>query len=128
MRRPLSMLLVVAGLGSLALAQAPAEFPLAFMSLAKTPPMGWNSWNKFGCDVSETLIKGMADAIVATGMKDAGYQYVVIDDCWQVSRDVQGRIVPDAARFPNGMKALGRLRARQGAEVRHLLGRRGQDL
>ena len=106
MRRLLSMLLVVAGLGSLALAQAPAEFPLAFMNVAKTPPMGWNSWNKFGCDVSETLIKGMADAIVSTGMKDAGYQYVVIDDCWQVSRDAQGRIVADAARFPNGMKAL----------------------
>ena len=106
MRRLLSMLLVVAALGSLLLAQAPADFPSAFMNAAKTPPMGWNSWNKFGCDVSETLIKGMADAIVATGMKDAGYQYVVIDDCWQVSRDAQGRIVPDAARFPNGMKTL----------------------
>jgi len=106
MRRLLSMLFVMAGLGSLALAQTPAEFPLAFMNVAKTPPMGWNSWNKFGCDVSETLIKGMADAIVATGMKDAGYQYVVIDDCWQVSRDAQGRIVPDLVRFPNGMKAL----------------------
>ncbi len=74
--------------------------------LARTPPMGWNSWNKFGCNVSETLIKGAADAIVSTGMKDAGYQYVVIDDCWQVSRDAQGSIVADAERFPSGMKAL----------------------
>jgi alpha-galactosidase len=74
--------------------------------LALTPPMGWNSWNKFGCDVSEKLIKESADALVATGMKDAGYQYLVIDDCWQVRRDAQGRIVPDPDRFPSGMKAL----------------------
>jgi len=75
--------------------------------LARTPPMGWNSWNKFACDVSEDLIKQAADAMVRTGMKDAGYQYVVIDDCWQVSRDDQGGIVADAKRFPSGMKALG---------------------
>ena len=74
--------------------------------LALTPPMGWNSWNKFGCDVSEKLIKEMADALVSTGMKDAGYQYLVIDDCWQVRRDAQGRIVPDPDRFSSGMKAL----------------------
>ncbi len=74
--------------------------------LALTPPMGWNSWNKFGCDVSEKLIEEMADALVATGMKDAGYQYLVIDDCWQVRRDAEGRIVPDPDRFPSGMKAL----------------------
>jgi alpha-galactosidase len=74
--------------------------------LAKTPPMGWNSWNKFACDVSADLIKGAADAIVSSGMKDAGYQYVVIDDCWQVSRDENGNIIPDAKRFPAGMRAL----------------------
>ena len=74
--------------------------------LARTPPMGWNSWNKFACNVSESLIREAADAIVSTGMKDAGYQYVVIDDCWQVSRDADGNIVPDAKRFPGGMKAL----------------------
>ena len=74
--------------------------------LAKTPPMGWNSWNKFGCNVSEKLIREMADAVVSTGMRDAGYQYVVIDDCWQVERDAQGNIVPDPQRFPSGMKAL----------------------
>jgi alpha-galactosidase len=75
--------------------------------LARTPPMGWNSWNKFGCNVSEDLIKSVADAIATNGMKEAGYQYVVIDDCWQVSRDAEGNIVPDAQRFPSGMKALG---------------------
>ena len=74
--------------------------------LARTPPMGWNSWNKFSCNVSEDLIKQAADAIVSSGMKDAGYQYVVIDDCWQVDRDAQGNIVADAKRFPSGIKAL----------------------
>jgi alpha-galactosidase len=74
--------------------------------LARTPPMGWNSWNKFGCNVSETLIMEMADAMVNSGMKDAGYQYIVIDDCWQVSRSADGRIVADPDRFPSGMKVL----------------------
>jgi alpha-galactosidase len=69
--------------------------------------MGWNSWNKFACNVSEELIKSMADAMVTSGMKDAGYEYIVIDDCWQVSRDENGNIVADAQRFPSGMKALG---------------------
>jgi alpha-galactosidase len=74
--------------------------------LALTPPMGWNSWNKFGCNVSEDMIKGMADAMATSGMKDAGYQYVVIDDCWQVNRDAGGNIVADPQRFPSGIKAL----------------------
>ena len=55
--------------------------------LARTPPMGFNTWNKFACNVSEDLIKGIADAMASNGMRDAGYQYVVIDDCWQVARD-----------------------------------------
>jgi alpha-galactosidase len=74
--------------------------------LAQTPPMGWNSWNKFGCNVSDKLIREMADAMVSTGMQAAGYQYVNIDDCWQVSRDASGTIVADPARFPAGMKTL----------------------
>jgi len=74
--------------------------------LAKTPPMGWNSWNKFGCNVSEDLIKQMTDALVSSGMKDAGYQYIVIDDCWQIDRDAQGNIIPDPKHFPSGIKAL----------------------
>src|SRR6516165_9456688 len=75
--------------------------------LALTPPMGWNTWNKFGCNVSDELVRGMADAMVTSGMKDAGYRYIVIDDCWQVKRDAHADIVPDAQRFPHGMKPLG---------------------
>jgi alpha-galactosidase len=74
--------------------------------LAKTPPMGWNSWNKFACNVSEKLIKEMADAMVTSGMRDAGYVYLVIDDCWQIDRDAHGNILPDPQRFPSGLKAL----------------------
>lgn len=75
-------------------------------SLAPTPPMGWNSWNKFACNVSEDLIRQIADAMVKSGMKDAGYQYVIIDDCWQVARDKDGNIIADPQRFPSGIKAL----------------------
>jgi len=75
-------------------------------ALAPTPPMGWNSWNKFGCNVSADLVRQMADAMVKSGMKDAGYKYIVIDDCWQVSRDQDGNIVADPVRFPQGIKAL----------------------
>jgi alpha-galactosidase len=96
--------LVTAGLLSLA---APEALRALDNGLARTPPMGWNSWNKFECKVSEDLIKQAADAVVSSGMKDAGYEYVVIDDCWQVSRDAQGNIVPDAQHFPSGIKALG---------------------
>jgi alpha-galactosidase len=74
--------------------------------LARTPPMGWNSWNKFGCNVNENLLRGMADALVTSGLKDAGYQYLVVDDCWQVARDENGNIVPDPKNFPSGIKAL----------------------
>ena len=75
-------------------------------NLALTPPMGWNSWNHFGCNVSDAIIRGIADAMATNGMKAAGYQFINIDDCWQVSRDTNGVIVPDPTRFPNGIKAL----------------------
>jgi alpha-galactosidase len=75
-------------------------------NIAPTPPMGWNSWNKFACNVSEQLIRQQADAMAASGMKDAGYQYIVIDDCWQKSRDADGNIQADPERFPSGIKAL----------------------
>jgi len=83
-------------------------FDLAAMDngLARTPPMGWNSWNKFACDVREDLVRKAAQAMVKTGMKDAGYQYIVIDDCWQISRDKEGNILADPQRFPSGIKAL----------------------
>jgi len=74
--------------------------------LAPTPPMGWNSWNKFACDNNEQTVRATADAMVASGMRDAGYQYVVIDDCWQTARDAEGVIVADAQKFPSGIKAL----------------------
>jgi alpha-galactosidase len=85
---------------------APAASAQTAASLAQTSPMGWNSWNKFGCNVSDKLIREMADAMVSSGMQAAGYQYVNIDDCWQVSRDASGTIVADPTRFPAGMKAL----------------------
>lgn len=77
-----------------------------FEGLAQTPPMGWNSWNTFACDIDEKLIRETADAMVSSGMKDAGYQYVNIDDCWHGERDERGFIQPDPERFPSGMKAL----------------------
>ncbi|MET7705909.1 alpha-galactosidase [Micromonospora sp. NPDC005413] len=76
--------------------------------VARTPPMGWNSWNSFGCNINEALIRQTADAIVSTGMRDLGYQYVVVDDCWfNPNRDGSGNIQGDPGRFPSGMKALG---------------------
>ena len=79
-----------------------------FNGLAETPPMGWNSWNTFAGDINEELIHGIADAIVETGMRDAGYVYVVLDDCWSTrERDSHGNLVADPSKFPSGMKALG---------------------
>jgi alpha-galactosidase len=74
--------------------------------LALTPPMGWNSWNKFACDVNEQVVRDTADAMASSGMRDAGYQYVVIDDCWQGPRNADGVITADPQRFPSGIKAL----------------------
>ena len=91
---------------TLAVVMSPSLLAAQQSTLAATPPMGWNSWNKFGCNVSEDMIRGMADAMVKSGMKDAGYQYIVIDDCWQISRDSNGNIVPDPQRFSSGIKAL----------------------
>jgi len=78
-----------------------------FDNLAQTPPMGWNSWNKFACDgINEKVIREVADAMAASGMQQAGYQYIVIDDCWQIGRDSAGNIITDPVKFPNGIKAL----------------------
>ena len=90
--------------------------------------MGWNSWNKFGCNVSESLIMGMADAMASSGMKDAGYEYIVIDDCWQVSRDENGEIVVDKDRFPHGMKYLADYVHSKGLKVRYLFMCRNKNL
>ncbi len=75
--------------------------------LARTPPMGWNSWNAFQGKIDEALIKATADAMVSTGMKDAGYQYVNIDDEWcEKQRNANGDYVADPKKFPSGIKAL----------------------
>src|ERR1041385_7712597 len=86
------------------------DFPLPLASgMAPTPPMGWNSWNKFACNINEDFVKRTADAMVSLGMKDAGYQYVNIDDCWSIesaARAADGSIQPDPIRFPNGIQAV----------------------
>ncbi|KAL3653398.1 Alpha-galactosidase 3 [Castilleja foliolosa] len=75
--------------------------------LAKTPQMGWNSWNFFACDIDEKIIKETADAIVSTGLAKLGYAYVNIDDCWsELVRDSKGLLVPEAKSFPSGIKSL----------------------
>lgn len=81
-------------------------FSQKFEKLAMTPPMGWNSWNRFECEINEQVVRDAADAMVSSGMKDAGYEYIVIDDCWQISRDNQGFIQADPQKFPSGIKAL----------------------
>lgn len=88
----------------------PARLPLPALhdvpdnGLARTPPMGWNSWNKFAGRVDDRAVRAMADAIASNGMKEAGYQYVNIDDTWQGSRDAKGNITPNK-KFPD-MKGL----------------------
>ena len=77
-------------------------------SLAATPPMGWNSWNMFGSNINETALRETADALVSLGLKDCGYDYFVIDDCWSKKdgRDSHGDLLPDPEKFPDGMRAL----------------------
>ena len=88
----------------------PARLPLPALhkvpdnGLAKTPPMGWNSWNKFAGRVDDAAVRGMADAMASNGMKEAGYQYINIDDTWEAGRDAQGNITTNK-KFPD-MKAL----------------------
>ncbi|GAB2284972.1 Alpha-galactosidase 1 [Dionaea muscipula] len=75
--------------------------------LGMTPPMGWNSWNHFACNISESMIRETADAIVSTGLSKLGYKYVNIDDCWaELNRDAEGYLVAKKSTFPSGIKAL----------------------
>lgn len=76
--------------------------------IAATPPMGWNSWNMFGPKVSADAVREMTDALVRSGLKDCGYEYIVIDDCWAVKeyRDGNGDLIPDPIRFPDGIKPV----------------------
>ena len=75
--------------------------------IGTTPAMGWNSWNTFTWDINEALIREVADKFITDGYKDAGYEYIVIDDCWSLKeRDRDGNLVADPAKFPSGMQAL----------------------
>ena len=77
------------------------------MAMAAKPPLGWNSWNTFSHEINEKVVRESADAMVTSGLKDAGYEYIVIDDCWALrDRDENGRMVADPEKFPSGMKAL----------------------
>lgn len=102
--------LCAAGLATPAVA-APhdAEAPALDDGLALTPPMGFNNWNSTYCraEFNEAMVKGIADIFVERGLKDAGYEYVNLDDCWALpERDANGKLVPDPVRFPNGIKAV----------------------
>lgn len=99
--KPLLSLCLVLCLGTVARAQK-------FEGLALTPPMGWNTWNTFAGNINETLIRETAQAMIDNGMRDAGYTTIVIDDTWSLrERDPEGNLVPDPAKFPSGLKALG---------------------
>ncbi|MFM9607452.1 alpha-galactosidase [Streptomyces sp. V2] len=89
-------------------ATAPSPASAAPGSPALTPPLGWNSWNSFGCGITEAQVRQAADAMVSSGMRDAGYRYVVVDDCWfDPQRDASGALRAHPTKFPSGMKALG---------------------
>ncbi len=76
--------------------------------LGRTPQMGWNSWNHFGCGINENLIKQTADLLVSTGLAKLGYTYLNLDDCWEAAaRDADGNLQFDPSTFPSGGKALG---------------------
>lgn len=82
-------------------------FSQKWEGLAKTPPMGWNSWNTFALDINEQVVKDMADKFVNLGLKDAGYTYIVIDDGWMTKqRDENQNLVVDPQKFPNGLKEV----------------------
>jgi alpha-galactosidase len=74
--------------------------------LAQTPQMGWNNWNSLGCQVSQSLLLDTSELLVTTGLRDVGYNYVVLDDCWSNGRDATGNIQADISKFPKGMKWL----------------------
>lgn len=98
---------LLALVGTLAILSVPGAQALD-NGVGRTPPMGWNSWNTFGCNINETLIRQVTDAMASNGMREAGYEYVVIDDCWfNPNRDSAGNLQGDPSRFPSGMKALG---------------------
>ena len=75
-------------------------------NMCAVPPMGWNSWNTFTENINEELIFEIVDQMKAMGYQKAGYEYIVIDDCWSLKQRDHGRLVPDPEKFPHGMKAV----------------------
>ena len=102
MKKKMKMLIMG---GMLALMAMPVKAQ-KWEGLADTPQMGWSTWNKFQGNISEDVIRGIADVMAESGLRDAGYTYINIDDCWHGKRDANGFIQADAKKFPNGMKAL----------------------
>ncbi|MFD6736027.1 NPCBM/NEW2 domain-containing protein [Streptomyces anthocyanicus] len=101
--------LAVSAQAAPAAAPDPAPASSGHEQLALTPPMGFNNWNSTHCrdEFDESMVKGIADLFVERGLKDAGYEYVNLDDCWALpERDADGRLVPDPKRFPNGIEAV----------------------
>jgi len=111
-RRPVAVLAAATAISASILIAVTAPRPAAATATAQpgptaAPVMGWNSWNRFGCNIDENLIKATADALVSTGLRDSGYTYVNIDDCWMAgTRDAQGRLQPDPVRFPGGISGV----------------------
>ncbi|MDI1463310.1 NPCBM/NEW2 domain-containing protein [Catellatospora sp. KI3] len=104
--RRLALLLAVGLTAAIAPVGPPAQASTPVVQTT-APTMGWNSWNRFGCNIDENLIRATADAIVAKGLDTAGYRYVNIDDCWMApTRDAQGRLQADPVRFPSGIASL----------------------
>jgi len=101
-KQTLAMILAIAGLTVLSLPVSAEKSP----EVGQLPALGWNSWNTFGCNVSEVMIREMADAMVESGMQEAGYEYINIDDCWHGERDTNGNISASKEHFPSGIKAL----------------------
>lgn len=106
-RHIFSLLYVVLALSAVTASAQNTPQSSKWEGLAKTPQMGWNSWNKFATDINEDLIKATADQMVALGLVDAGYVYLNLDDGWHGERDAKGFIHEDRNKFPSGMKALG---------------------
>ncbi len=101
--RPLPFLGLLLGLLLL-----PSSLDALDNGLGRTPAMGFNTWNKFGCQIDESLVHGVAQAMLDTGLAARGYRYINLDDCWmEQNRTADGRLVEDAAKFPSGLKALG---------------------
>jgi alpha-galactosidase len=104
MAQAVALLLIAAGAVWVVGVSSPVPAQALTNGLALTPPMGWNDWNAYGCNVSETLVKQTADKIVSSGLAAVGYQYVDIDDCWmQHSRGSSGNLQPDYGKFPDGI-------------------------